>query len=108
MLLTSLDTKFAEIITKLSELKDVFWKYAIIILSLIIVIWGVYIGIKIITASRNDEKVNAKGMLKNLLIGVVVIFVIAVGAPLLIEGLETWVTSGSAGTEGFKLLNSIL
>ena len=108
MLFASLDSKFAEIITKLSELKDVFWKYAIIILSLVIVIWGIYVGIKIITASRNDEKVNAKGMLKNLLIGVLVIFVIAVGAPLLIEGLETWVTSGTTGTEGFNLLNSIL
>ena len=58
----------------LKKKKDVFWKYAIIILSLVIVIWGVYVGIKIITASRNDEKVNAKGMLKNLLIGVLVIF----------------------------------
>ncbi len=103
----TLDGNLKDIVEKLSELKDVFWKYAIIILSLVIVIWGVYIGIKIITAHKNDEKINAKSMLKNLLIGVVVIFVIAVGAPLLIDGLKSWVSSGMPNTEGFKLFNNI-
>ena len=103
----TLDGNIKDIVEKLSELKDVFWKYAIIILSLVIVIWGVYIGIKIITAHKNDEKINAKSMLKNLLIGVVVIFVIAVGAPLLIDGLKSWVSSGIPNTAGFKFFSNI-
>ena len=93
MFFLDLDTNLQDLVSKLNELMNSFWKYAIAALALIIVVWGVYIGMKIIVANRNDEKVNAKGMLKNLLIGVVVIFVIAVGAPLLIKGLEAWVTS---------------
>jgi len=35
-------------------------------------------------------------MVKNLIIGIVIMFVIAVGAPLLIEGLSAWVGTSSA------------
>ena len=109
-----LDTNLQKIVSKLNQLMDSFWKYAIAALALVIVVWGIYIGMKIIVANRNDEKVNAKGMLKNLLIGVVVIFVIAVGAPLLIQGLESWVTSPALDptptppTEGLALILNVL
>ncbi len=107
MYFLDLDTNLQEIVSKLNQLMNSFWKYAIAALALVIVVWGIYIGMKIVVANKNDEKVNAKGMLKNLLVGVVVIFVIAVGAPLLIKGLEAWVTSPAAST-GFSLLTENL
>lgn len=88
--LTTLDSNLEKITNSLSTLIKSFWKYAVIILAVAVIIWGIYIGIKIITANKRDEKVNAKGMIKSLIIGIVIIFVIAVGAPLLIKGLEAW------------------
>ena len=40
----------------------------------------------------SKEKINAKGMLKQLIIGIVIMFVLAAGTPLLINGLSHWVT----------------
>lgn len=94
---TTLDTNLAELVSKIEVLMDSFWKYAVAALAVVIVVWGIYIGVKIITANRNDEKINAKGMIKNLLIGIVIIFIIAVGAPLLIDGLKAWATPAASG-----------
>ena len=63
----------------------------VIALAAVVVIWGAYIGIKIAIAHRNEEKINARDMVKNLIIGIVIIFVVAMGAPLLINGLSAWV-----------------
>ncbi len=62
-------------------------------LAAVVVIWGAYVGIKIAIAHKNEEKINARDMVKNLIIGIVIIFVIAMGAPLLINGLSAWVTA---------------
>ena len=91
LLAASLNENLQEIINKLSELMDSFWIYIVMALAAVVVIWGAYVGIRIAVAHRNEEKINARDMLKNLLIGIIVIFVIAVGAPLLINGLSAWV-----------------
>ena len=88
---TGLDSNLAEIVAKLQSLMDSFWLYIVIALAAVVVIWGAYIGIKIAIAHRNEEKINAKDMVKNLIIGIVIIFVVAMGAPLLINGLSAWV-----------------
>lgn len=88
---TGLDSNLAEIVTKLQSLMDSFWLYIVIALAAVVVIWGAYIGIKIAIAHRNEEKINAKDMVKQLIIGIVIIFVVAMGAPLLINGLSAWV-----------------
>ena len=88
---TGLDSNLAEIVAKLQSLMDSFWLYIVIALAAVVVIWGAYIGIKIAIAHRNEEKINAKDMVKQLIIGIVVIFVVAMGAPLLINGLSAWV-----------------
>ena len=41
--------------------------------------------------TKNEDKINSRDMVKNLIIGIIIMFVIAVGAPLLIEGLSAWV-----------------
>lgn len=88
-----LNGSLAQILDKLKSLMDSFWIYIVLALAAVVVIWGAYIGIKIAIAHRNEEKVNARDMVKNLIIGIVIIFVVAMGAPLLINGLSAWVSA---------------
>lgn len=88
-----LNGSLAQIVDKLKSLMDSFWIYIIIALAAVVVVWGAYIGIKIAIAHRNEEKINARDMVKNLIIGIVIIFVVAMGAPLLINGLSAWVSA---------------
>ena len=94
-LVTTLDGNLAQIIEKLNGLMDTFWIYIVMALAAVVVVWGAYVGIRIAIANRNEEKINAREMVKNLIIGIVIIFVIAMGAPLLIEGLGAWVGIGA-------------
>lgn len=82
---------FKTIILKIQELVDSIWIYVVIAMSSVVVVWALYIGIRVIIAQKNEEKINAQGMLKSLLIGVIVMAVLAVGAPLIINGLSHWV-----------------
>ena len=88
---TTLDDSLQGIVTKLQSLMDSFWIYIVMALAAVVVIWGAYVGIKIAIAHKNDDKINARDMVKNLIIGIIIIFVIAMGAPLLINGLSAWV-----------------
>ena len=90
-----LNGSLEQIVTNLKTLMDSFWVYIVIALAAVVVIWGAYIGIKIAIAHKNEEKINARDMVKNLIIGIVIIFVVAMGAPLLINGLSTWVGIGA-------------
>lgn len=90
-----LNENLAEIIAKLNELMNSFWVYIVMALAGVIVVWGAYIGIKIAIAHKNEEKINARDMVKNLIIGIIIIFVVAMGAPLLISGLNAWVGIGA-------------
>ena len=92
----TLDGNLQGIVTKLNALMDSFWIYIVLAMAAVVVVWGAYIGIKVAIAHRNEDKINARDMVKNLIIGIVIMFVIAVGAPLLIEGLSAWVGTSSA------------
>ena len=94
---TTLNGNLEKIVTSLKTLMDSFWVYIVIALAAVVVVWGAYIGIKIAIAHKNEEKINAREMVKNLIIGIVIIFVVAMGAPLLINGFSAWVTASSAG-----------
>ena len=94
-LAATLDSSLAQIVEKLNVLMDSFWMYIVLALAAVIVVWGAYIGIKIAIAHKNEEKINARDMVKNLIIGIVIIFVVAMGAPLLIDGLSAWVGIGA-------------
>ena len=88
---TTLDDSLAEIVSKLQTLMDSFWIYIVMALAAVVVVWGAYVGIKIAIAHKNEEKINARDMVKNLIIGIIIIFVVAMCAPLLINGLSAWV-----------------
>ena len=103
LLATGLDENLAQIVEKLKGLIDSFWIYIVIALAAVVVIWGAYIGIKIAIAHRNEEKINARDMVKNLIIGIVIIFVVAMGAPLLPLGLaHKNIISERKGGEAFS------
>ena len=95
LLATTLNESLAQIVAKLQTLMDSFWIYIVMALAAVVVVWGAYIGIKIAMAHRNEEKINARDMVKNLIIGIVIIFVVAMGAPILIDGLSAWVGIGA-------------
>ena len=91
LLATTLNGSLEGIVTKLNELMNSFWIYIVMALAAVIIVWGAYVGIKIAIAHKNEEKINARDMVKNLIIGIVIMFVVAMGAPLLINGLNAWV-----------------
>ena len=88
---TTLDGSLAQIVANLQTLIDSFWIYIVLAMAAVVVVWGAYIGIKVAIAHRNEDKINARGMVKSLIIGIIIMFVIAMGAPLLINGLSAWV-----------------
>ena len=90
----TLNENLQEIVTKLSDLRNSFWIYIVLALGAVVVVWGAYVGIKIAVAHRNEEKINAREMVKSLIVGIIIIFVVAMGAPLLIKGLSAWVGIG--------------
>ena len=87
----TLNESLAEIVANIRTLMDSFCIYIVLVLAAVVVVWGAYVGIKIAIAHKNEEKINARDMIKNLIIGIIIIFVVAMGAPLLIEGLGAWV-----------------
>ena len=82
---------FGQITNKTSELVDSVWIYLVIGASVVVIVWGAYIGIRVVIAKKNEEKINAKDMVKHLILGVVIAFVFAGGLPLLIKGLAAWI-----------------
>lgn len=100
----TLNENLQGIITKLNELMNSFWIYIVLAMAAVVVVWGAYIGIKVAIAHRNEDKINARDMVKNLIIGIVIMFVIAMGAPLLINGLSAWVGVGSASAASAVLV----
>ena len=99
----TLNESLAGIVAKLSELMDSFWIYIVLAMAAVVVVWGAYIGIKVAIAHRNEDKINARGMVKSLIIGIIIMFVIAMGAPLPIEGLSAWVGIDSASAAAAAL-----
>ena len=94
LLAETLNGNLQEIVDKLNTLMNSFWVYIVLAMAAVVVVWGAYVGIKIAVAHRNEEKINSRGMVKSLIIGIIIMFVIAVGAPLLINGLSAWVGIG--------------
>ena len=85
------EKNFKSITDKLTELIDSIWIYLIIGCSAVVVIWGAYIGIRLAVAKKNEQKADTQGMVKRLVIGIVIMFVLAGALPLLVKGLALWI-----------------
>lgn len=83
---TNLNTILNQIKTLIGEFKS----FIIGILIAAVVVWCIYVAVRLIIAHRNEERVDAKRLIKNLILGVVIMFVLIYGVPLLIEGLQAW------------------
>ena len=93
LLATTLNENLAEIVGKLQTLMDSFWIYIVMALAGVVVVWGAFVGIKIAIAHKNEEKINALYMVRDIISGIIIIFVVGMGEPLLINGLSAWVTA---------------
>ena len=70
MLIGAMNENFQEIITRLESLITDFWGLTVALLTAVVVIWCVYVGVRLIVAHRNEERIDSKKMIKNLIIGV--------------------------------------
>ena len=86
----ALDQPLGEFADKMSELIDSFWWLFLTLAAVLIVAWGAYVGIKYVIAQRNEQKVEARDLIKQLLIGILIIVAITVGGPLIVKGLSAW------------------
>jgi len=87
----TMESSFKTIVDKIAELVNSFWIYIVMAMGAVVVIWGSYLGIRIAVANRKEEQINARGMVKSLVIGIIVMAVIAMACPLLINGLAHFV-----------------
>ena len=55
-------------------------------------VWSIVMGVAFIIAYRNEDKLKAKQMLKNYVIGLIVIFGILVAMPYLVNGIAYLIT----------------
>lgn len=81
---------FVNIVDKIEELVDAVWIYLVVGCASIVVVWGAYIGIRVAVAKRKEEQINARGMVKSLILGIIIAFVLACAMPLFIKGLAAW------------------
>lgn len=67
------------------------WAPCVAIASALAVAWGLYLGIKYwLSAGDEQKKKSAKSSIISFVVGIVVIFVVAVGAPIAIASLTQW------------------
>jgi len=85
-----MDNSFRQIVKNIESLVDSFWGYIILACVAVVGVWGAYIGVRVAVANRKEEKIDARGMVKSLLIGIIIIFSVAAFAPLLLKGLSAW------------------
>jgi hypothetical protein len=77
----------------LNELGGKLWLYFALAALAFVVVWGIGIAIRYIMASKQEEQIQAKSLIKQLVIGVIIAAVIAVIVPLFIKGLIVWTGS---------------
>lgn len=78
----------------LSDLFGSMFTPLIAIASSLAVIWGVYLGLKYWRSGGDENKrKEAKSAVVSFVVGIVVIFLVAVGAPILITALSEWMSS---------------
>lgn len=99
---SDLNQPLGEFADKMSELIDSFWWLFLSLAAVLIVAWGAYVGIKYVIAQRNEQKVEARDLIKQLLIGILIIVAITVGGPLIVKGLSAWMGTPIEDEDGAK------
>ncbi len=90
----SAEADFTDLSDTIIDLIQSMWKPCVAVASALSVAWGIYLGIKYwLSAGDETKKKSAKSAIISFVVGVVVIFVIAVGAPMAIAALSEWVAN---------------
>lgn len=84
-----IELETSTILSKINLILNNYFSYIILILLASSSIWSIFIGVKIIIIRNSEDQQNAKLMLKNYIIGLVVIFIILLAIPLLIKGISS-------------------
>lgn len=75
----------------LSDLFQSMFKPLVAVASALSVIWGLYLGLKFWRSGGDENKrKEAKSAVASFVIGIIIIFAVAVGAPILISALVEW------------------
>ncbi len=89
-----LNTNLDDITSKLNTLVDTVVPWVFGILAALVILWVIYMAIRYITATSGDKRKEAKEILKQFIIGIVILFVLAAVAGSVIGGLYAWYQSG--------------
>ncbi len=88
---------FTELSDAITGLINSMWVPCVAVASAFAVAWGLYLGIKYwLSAGDEQKKRSAKSSLISFVVGTIIIFVVAVGAPMGIGALTEWVKSNNA------------
>lgn len=90
-----LANEFDGVVTKIKSLIEMIQVPLIAIIAAVLGIWGIYIAVKIAIANKNEDKVNAKEMVKQLAIGIIIGAVVMAIGPLIINILNVWATNSN-------------
>lgn len=93
----SAEADFTDLSDTITDLIQSMWVPCVAVASALAVAWGIYLGVKYwLSAGDEQKKKSAKSAIISFVIGVIVIFVVAVGAPMGIGALSEWVSSNNA------------
>ncbi len=82
---------FDEISSAIKDLINQMWTPCLSIAGGLTLLWAIYLGWKFWVAGGDEtKKKSAKSAIISFVIGIFVIFAVAVGAPMAIGALSTW------------------
>lgn len=76
-----------DISSTINKIINSYFHYIVNILLITSSIWSLFIGVKIIISESKEEKDKTKKMIKNYIIGLIIIFIIIVMIPYLVKGI---------------------
>jgi hypothetical protein len=88
-----LGNQYEEVSNYVGYLFNQYSPYMIYVFIATAAVWSAAMGIALIVAKKNEDREKAKKMVVNYCIGLVVIFIILVAAPLLINGIASLIAA---------------
>ena len=83
----ALGDQYDKVATYVIDLVNKYNPYIVYVFSATAGLWSIGMGVAYAVAQKNEDKVKAKKMLVNYIIGIVAIFVILVALPYLVKGI---------------------
>ena len=85
---------FDDISAAVKDLINQMWTPCLAVAGALTLLWGIFLGYKFWIAGGDEaKKKSAKSAVISFVVGILVIFAVAVGAPMAIGALSTWAGS---------------